>query len=82
MTNRQEGTYPKRRDLDGVYYRVMREGKADSLCFTDLTTAEQDEFLESLDTKGLQRMCHLIADCLRGIGDQFDIALGDEEDDA
>ena len=75
-----DNTYPVKRDLDGVYFRVMRDGKPYNRCFTDLTTAERDEFLELRDEKALRRMCHLLADCVRDIGDQFDIVRGKEGD--
>lgn len=32
--------YPKARNLDGVYYRVVRNGHACSVAFTDLTRAD------------------------------------------
>ena len=65
--------YPKKRKLDGIYCRVEREGKYYDLCFTDQTEEEQQEFLDSMDTKRLQSMCKLLAGVLRGIGDQFGI---------
>ena len=46
-------SYPVKRDLDGVYYRVMRGGKPYDLCFSDLTSAERDTFLARLDEAGL-----------------------------
>ena len=69
--------YPVIRDLDGVYYRVMRGGKPHDLCFSDLTSAERDTFLARLDEAGLKRMCSILADRLRAFGDQFDIRLED-----
>lgn len=57
--------YPEVLDLDGVYRRVQRNGKWESVCFSDLTEAEQDEFLLSLDTAATQRLCRLLAAALR-----------------
>ena len=74
-------SYPVRRDLDGVYYRVMRGGKPHNLCFSDLTGAERDAFMARLDESGLKLMCCILADCLRALGDQFDIAGTEEDDD-
>lgn len=44
----------KQRDLDGVYFRVERNGKYQNVCFTDLTTdeannciAKWDEYMQS-----------------------------------
>ena len=44
---------PIPRELDGVYCRVIRDGKSVNRCFTDLTAEEQERFLESLDKDGL-----------------------------
>ena len=72
--------YPSERGLDGVFIRAERDGKWCNRCFTDLTTDEQQRFLDSLDTKGLQRMCLIMAETLRKVGDQFDIVSRDPED--
>ncbi len=65
--------YPMQRNLDGVYYRTERDGKFADVCFTDLTTEEQDSFLETLEKEQLIRMCHLLANQLRIMGDQLDL---------
>lgn len=46
----------KVRDLDDIYYRVKRDGKYHSRCFTDLLPSEQEQFLEGYSKKGLDRM--------------------------
>ena len=74
-------SYPVKRDLDGVYYRVMRGGRPYDLCFSDLTSAERDTFLERLDEGGLKVMCCILADCLHALGDQFDIVRAEEDCD-
>jgi len=76
--NENQIKYPLKRELDGIYYRVEREGKFFNLCFTDLTVGEQREFLERLNTEGLIRMCHLLAEALRTVGEQFDIFRADK----
>ena len=38
--------YPIERELDGIYYRVERDGKWCNLCFTDLTTSEQEKMIK------------------------------------
>ena len=35
---------PKKRNLDGVYFRVMRDGHGDAICWTDLMWEERIEF--------------------------------------
>lgn len=73
--------YPKERALDGIYYRVERDGKWHNLCFTDLTTEEQEEMIKKYDAEGLKRMVMLLAKILRDIGDTFDIIAKDEDDE-
>jgi len=65
--------YPKERELDGIFYRVMRDGKSCSLCFTDLTEQEQTEVLDDYEKDSLLRMCMILAGRLRTVGDQFGI---------
>ena len=72
------GSYPKERELDGVYNRVEREGKHFTLCFTDMTVEEQQVFLNRLDFEGLHRMCLILAGSLRALGDRLDF-VNDED---
>ena len=80
MNNKSESKFPNVRDLDGVFIRAERYGEWCNRCFTDLTTDEQQDFLDSLDLKGLKRMCMIMAETLRKVGDQFDIVSRDPED--
>lgn len=45
--------YPVPRELDGVYSRVIRDGKPVNRCFSDLTSEEQERFMQNLDKNGL-----------------------------
>lgn len=71
--------YPVPRNLDGVYVRVERYGKSVNRCFSDLTTEEQEHFMSKFDTEGLKRLCLLMTERLRDIGDQLDLYVKDEE---
>ena len=71
--------YPVPRNLDGVYVRVERYGKSVNRCFSDLTTEEQERFMSKFDTEGLKRLCLLMTERLRDIGDQLDLYVKDEE---
>ena len=73
--------YPKKRDLDGVYFRVQRDGEWTNRCFTDLTKAEQERFTENRPTTWLLGLVEHLADCIRDIGDQFDIVYKEAEDE-
>ena len=65
--------YPKRRDLDGVYFRVKRNDTYEAICFSDLSADERRQILEGRNEEWLKSMCIALADNLREIGDQFDI---------
>lgn len=67
--------YPVIRNLDGVYYRVERNGRWHSIAFTDLTREEQERFLRTLSPEGIEKMVFILADTIRNIGDQLDIVL-------
>ena len=79
-TNQSEVIYPKPRSLDSVYVRVERNGKGQTLSFTDLIEPEQQKYLATLDREGVERMCMLMAGAVRGIGDLFGLSfVGMEE---
>jgi hypothetical protein len=66
------------RDLDGIYFRVLRDGKWDNICFSDLTEDEMDLVLERFDDLAMRRMCKLLGKKIREIGDLVDL-YGEEE---
>ena len=67
------------RDLDGIYFRVKRDGKWDNVCFSDLTDEEMDVVLEGRDTEWLKSVCKILGRTIKCIGDKFDICCGDKE---
>ena len=79
-TNQNEVIYPTPRSLDSVYVRVERNGKGQTLSFTDLIEPEQQKYLATLDREGLERMCMLMAGAVRGIGDLFGLSFVGMED--
>ena len=50
------------RELDGCYFRIMRDGEGQSVCFTDLTKEERDILLAEKDTQFLKNLCCYLAD--------------------
>ena len=70
--------YPVERNLDGIYFRVTHDGKGLSKCFMDLTQEEQNNILNGYEKDQLLRMCKILAETLRRIGDQLDIVCNDE----
>ncbi len=69
------------RDLDGIYFRVKRDGKWDNVCFSDLTDEEMDKVLEGRDIEWLKSVCKILGRTIKRIGDEFDICCGDEEEE-
>jgi hypothetical protein len=63
----------EQRNLDGVYFRVQRNGKWENVCFSDLTEDEMDYVLGGRDQKWCINLCKILGKKLRQIGDQFDI---------
>lgn len=61
------------RNLDGIYYRVIRGGKVYNLCLTDLTKEEREKILKEKSAEYLLDVCQHLAERLRTIGDKFDI---------
>lgn len=71
-----EKQYPVKRGLDGILYRVQRNGKYENVCFSDLNEAETDEMLRYRSVVGLRELCRELQRTIRHIGDHFDIVAG------
>lgn len=69
------------RKLDGVFFRVNRNGKWQSVCFSDLTDAEMDEVLEVKNREWLKSLCKILGETIKCIGDKFDIRCGGDEEE-
>ena len=63
----------KIRKLDGVYFRVERNGEWMSLCFSDLTPVEREEVLKDKDIEFVRNLANILADTLADIGEQLDL---------
>lgn len=57
------------RELDGCYFRIVRNGVGQSVCFTDLTEEERDTLLADKDTRFLKNLCCYLADRIQELGD-------------
>lgn len=62
----------EKRNLDGIYFRVERDGKWDNVCFSDMTREERDKVMEKRDIGWLKSMCQILADTIADIGEKFD----------
>lgn len=61
------------RDLDGVYFRVKRDGSWQSICFSDLSDEEMDKVLEGHSVEWLKKTCKILGRTIRDIGDTMDL---------
>ena len=59
---------PIKRDLDGVYFRIMRDGKGVNLYWTDLCWEDRIEFARKNNNEGwLIRMIQLMNEVARNV---------------
>ena len=61
------------RDLDGMYFRVKRNNRWESICFSDLTDEEMDKVLEGHTADWLKSTCKILGRTIRDIGDSLDL---------
>lgn len=61
------------RNLDGIYFRVQRDGKWGNACFSDLTQEEMERVMENRNVDWLKSMCIQLGKTVRRIGDELDI---------
>ena len=59
------------RNLDGIYFRIERDGKWQNLCFSDLTEDEQMKVLKDKSPEFVLQIALNMAKRLREIGDQL-----------
>lgn len=69
------------RDLDGVYFRVKRDGSWQSICFSDLSDEEMDKVLEGHSVQWLKSTCKILGHTIRCIGDELEIVGGRKEEE-
>ena len=66
----EKNVYPVKRNLDGIYFRVYRDGKWDDVCFTDLTIQEREEMLVKYDRQALARLVFVLTKTIGDIDEQ------------
>ena len=64
---------PIQRNLDGIYFRVVRNGISCNCCFTDLSLAEREKVLNIYSRDSLYQLVNLLADTIRKIGEEANI---------
>lgn len=61
------------RNLDGCYFRIRRGEKYENLCFSDLTSDEQEAVLKDKSSEFIVGLALHLAKIIRQIGDEFDL---------
>lgn len=72
------------RNLDGVYFRVERDGRWENVCYSDMTPDERREVIygrmgdRPLDEQAgyYRRLAELMADQLYDMGEQLGVYAG------
>lgn len=66
-------SYPKIRDMDGVYFRVKRDGGYHAVCWSDLTDGEREQMGEGRPLEWWREMALIMTRQLRYVGDELDL---------
>lgn len=72
----------KQRNLDGVYFRVQRDGKWLNVCYSDMTEDERNTVIyDRMSDKPMdeqvgyyRRLAEIMADSLYDMGEQLGVA--------
>ena len=59
------GRYPTQLDMDGMYFRVKRDGTFTNVCLSDMTSAERESILSDRDSGELIRIIDHLVKILR-----------------
>ena len=76
-----EAKKPQERNLSGIYTRIKRDGKYQTIDITDMTPEELEEFLnkEGLTIEYFRRLTQNLIEVIQEIADKFDIEVDEEE---
>mgnify|MGYP000885370554 FL=1 len=71
---------PQERNLSGIYVRIKRDEKYQSVDITDMTPEELTEFLNSkaMSIDYLARLVQNLVETIQTIGEKFDIQTEEE----
>jgi len=69
------------RNLDGIYFRIERDGKRTNVCYSDMTPSERDEVARKRaesatadeQAQWWRSMADLLADALYDMGEQLGV---------
>ncbi len=72
---------PQERNFSGIYTRIKRDGKYQTIDITDMTPEELAEYLDKwgMDCNFLQRLVQNLVETVQRIAEKFDIEVDEEE---
>lgn len=50
--------------MDGVYFRICRDGEWQNICFSDMTKEERDQMMTNRSEEWLKSLCQILGDTL------------------
>lgn len=76
-----EAKKPQERNLSGIYTRIKRNGKYQTVDLTDMTPEELAEYLDEwgTDCNFLKRLVQNLVETVQKIAEKFDIEVDEEE---
>lgn len=66
-------------NLDGIYFRVKRDNKYESICFTDLDIDEMKEVLENKDLNWVKGLVNILIKHYNDLCEFLEIPINDFE---
>jgi len=61
------------RELDGIYFRIKRDGVYDAYCFSDMTEEEMKKVLIGQSEEWLMSLAISLGKTIKKIGDELDL---------
>ena len=71
--------YPIKYNMDGMYFRVERNGKFEYVCLSDMTNEERLKKMDWWNTDNMKSVINFLCETLREIGDTYGFIASDPE---
>ena len=71
--------YPIKYNMDGMYFRVERNGKFENVCLSDMTNEERLKKMDWWNTDNMKSVINFLCETLREIGDTYGFIASDPE---
>lgn len=71
--------YPIKYNMDGMYFRVERNGKFENVCLSDMTNEERLKKMDWWNPDNMKSVINFLCETLREIGDTYGFIASDPE---